>query len=408
MARNSIFDNLLTAIRTAVYGKDVREAIASSIEMCYDSASGDVALDAAQRANLAADRADTITDEVEDKLADLDDGLVNLDNIVKVSTDPPTEEQNKIWVQTQDDTEYRIPTFAAYEELWSEFQDIRATYESGNGGIKTITENPSYNNPNNRWEREYIVTFANDETTTFHVNDGQTGAQGPTDRVVGTDIFYHAAEVDSLGNLVSVPPTGVWSDQIPTLASGEYLWTQTVVRYSSGARAYIYGISRNGIDGSGAVNSVAIGSNGTVLTGDIKLPIDSAPTSGSGNLMTSGDIYQALQGMLTDASLSGIPTAPTAASGTNTQQVATTAFVQTALSEKNEAMVLHVTTSVSTVTFRNSSITQDTFCYINSTGGNVITWTTTNADGGTLTLNISGLSGSTSFDVIIFNTVAAS
>lgn len=61
--------------------------------------------------------------------------------------------------------------------------------------------------------------------------------------------------------------------------------------------------------------------------------IDNAPTENSTNLVTSGGVYDALEtkAPLASPALTGTPTAPTAAAGTNTTQIATTAFVQTAL-----------------------------------------------------------------------------
>ena len=78
----------------------------------------------------------------------------------------------------------------------------------------------------------------------------------------------------------------------------------------------------------------------TTLTGILKgngskvgvQPVDVTPSSGSPNPITSGGVYNALSGKapINSPDFSGTPTAPTAVSGTNTTQIATTAFVQDA------------------------------------------------------------------------------
>lgn len=59
------------------------------------------------------------------------------------------------------------------------------------------------------------------------------------------------------------------------------------------------------------------------------LGIDTSPTSGSGLPVTSGGVFTALglKAPLASPALTGTPTAPTATVGTNTTQIATTAFV---------------------------------------------------------------------------------
>jgi len=71
----------------------------------------------------------------------------------------------------------------------------------------------------------------------------------------------------------------------------------------------------------------------TTTNGRVRL--DSTPTSGSGNALTSGGAYTALstKAPLASPALTGTPTAPTAAAGTNTTQIATTAFVQNEIAD---------------------------------------------------------------------------
>lgn len=401
MAASSTFTNLVKQIRNAIYGKDVREAIANAIEICYDSSSGDVALDAADRANQAAANANTISATIDGKLSDIDNGLMNLNNIVKVSDEEPVEDQNKIWVQRNDTTEYKIPTFAAYEELWSRFQNISAIYQNGHGGVESITKNNSYSNPQDPLEREFVIDYSDGTSSTIHIRDGETGPRGPRDIVTNVAIWYASGEVN--GVFTGQPPVDGWQNTVPEIDPGKHLWIRTVLTYESGAESYIYSLSRMGVNGTGAVNSVAIGQNGTLLDQDVKLPIDSVPTANSGNLMTSGDIYIALQQVLLSPALSGTPTAPTAADGDNSQQIATTAFVSAALDAfPFSCKRLHVTMTSSPFVYQSADISENTYCLINGAGSTALAWSTS---AGTLTITSSSLpSGGRSFDVVLVNT----
>lgn len=61
--------------------------------------------------------------------------------------------------------------------------------------------------------------------------------------------------------------------------------------------------------------------------------VDTTPTASSTKMVTSGGVHSALElkAPLASPSLTGVPTAPTAAVGTDTTQIATTAFVQAAV-----------------------------------------------------------------------------
>lgn len=88
-------------------------------------------------------------------------------------------------------------------------------------------------------------------------------------------------------------------------------------------------------------NPVASGGVFTALAGkQDSLTIDASPTLNSTNPVQSGGTASALalKAPLASPALTGEPTAPTATAGTNTTQIATTAFVQTAISGKQDAL----------------------------------------------------------------------
>lgn len=142
---------------------------------------------------------------------------------------------------------------------------------------------------------------------------------------------------------------------------------------------------------SGGVYS-ALGSKQNTLT------FDSTPTSASTNPVTSEGIKTALdlKASLASPALTGTPTAPTAAVGTSTTQIATTAFVTS-----HEPFTITGTFNQgNSKTFTDSRIDSDHWQVIEITFGTPKyitgsgTWTTNSANH-TLTLNITATASTT-------------
>lgn len=76
-----------------------------------------------------------------------------------------------------------------------------------------------------------------------------TGPIGPGPVMLGQEVAFQVSRD------YQQIPTGVWHSQIPSMAQKEYLWSRTTVHYDSGD-VVLYGVSRNGADGMGAVVSV--------------------------------------------------------------------------------------------------------------------------------------------------------
>lgn len=418
MAIDTEITRNIERVRNATYGKDVREAIARGLELCYGYTSGATADEAAQRANAAAEAVEGLISESQRAVDEAQDAIADLDHIIEVSETTPTYSTNKIWIQPQDNTEYKVATFAAYEALWERMNEVNATYEQGHGGITSIQLDSEYDNSENELRKRYIINYSDGTTGEFFVEDGPTGPVGPIDQIQGTKIYYKKVASNSF---TPTPPTS-YSDNLPTLDAGDYLWTITEITYTSGTKAYIYGLTRmglngrDGVDGSGAVNSVAIGTDGETLVGDVHLPIDDAPTSNSKNLLTSGAIYTALQnaGSLNSPAFTGTPTAPTPPEGNNSTRLATTAFVQNALESRDaSAKQITVTMNESQLVYVNSFITDDTvvvaFADIDySKFQTPIFWETSSDNGGQLILTTEIAPTETViFKVLLMNTVDA-
>ena len=80
---------------------------------------------------------------------------------------------------------------------------------------------------------------------------GEKGDTGAPATLVSTEIVYQSSDS---GTII---PSGTWSTSIPVVAQGKYLWKRTTRKFNSGEPEFSYDVNRMGIDGTGAVSSVA-------------------------------------------------------------------------------------------------------------------------------------------------------
>lgn len=80
---------------------------------------------------------------------------------------------------------------------------------------------------------------------------GEQGNTGSPATLTSSQVTY---QVGSSGTVI---PSGNWSTSIPVVTPGQYLWTRNVIQFNTGNAITSYSVSRFGIDGSGAVSSVA-------------------------------------------------------------------------------------------------------------------------------------------------------
>lgn len=204
------------------------------------------------------------------------------------------------------------------------------SYADGHGGIQSITWETSGESGDGQLHTA-TIHYADATTSTFSIRDGYKGDQGDTwyfyiryssdlptsdadmsitpDNYIG--VYYGTASTapthyteytwykwkgekgdtgdpcliqsQSVTYLSSasgtVVPEGSWQTNIPTVAPGYYLWSRTRITYNDGTVTTTYSVSRNGIDGSGAVSSVNKISPDT--NGDIPLTASDIPTGDS-------------------------------------------------------------------------------------------------------------------------------
>lgn len=94
------------------------------------------------------------------------------------------------------------------------------------------------------------------------------GKQGDQGEPGSLDLASVQYQVSTSGTVV---PSGAWSNSIPSVPQGRYLWTRVMLQFNQGADKEItfYSVSRIGVDGTGtgtvtSVNGVSPNSNGDV------------------------------------------------------------------------------------------------------------------------------------------------
>ena len=134
---------------------------------------------------------------------------------------------------------------------------------------------------------------ATTEITLTNVNDGVDGAQGPQgpkgdrgeDGIAGKDGVGLKSTVVTYGLSTSetTPPTS-WTEQVPALTKGKYLWTKTVWTYTDGTSETGYQktyIARDGNDGNdGIPGKDGVGIKTTTITYASSTSGTTKPTSG--------------------------------------------------------------------------------------------------------------------------------
>lgn len=80
---------------------------------------------------------------------------------------------------------------------------------------------------------------------------GERGETGAPATLVSSQVTYQT------GDTGTVIPSGNWLTAIPAVPAGKYLWTRQVLQFNTGSAITSYSVARFGIDGTGAVSSVA-------------------------------------------------------------------------------------------------------------------------------------------------------
>lgn len=83
-------------------------------------------------------------------------------------------------------------------------------------------------------------------------NTGSKGDTGTSVTISSTSVTYQASTSGT------TTPTGTWSTTVPTVTKGQYLWTKTVVTYSTGTSTTSYSVAYEGTNGNNGNDGATI------------------------------------------------------------------------------------------------------------------------------------------------------
>lgn len=120
---------------------------------------------------------------------------------------------------------------------------------------KPTASSSSFGDVPDDWMGIYVGTSTTAPTSyssyKWYQIKGEKGDPGDPATLVSSTITYQ------VGDSGTVIPSGSWSSIVPAVTPGRYLWTRQVLQFNTGNPVTSYSVSRFGIDGSGAVSTVA-------------------------------------------------------------------------------------------------------------------------------------------------------
>ena len=97
----------------------------------------------------------------------------------------------------------------------------------------------------------------------------KAGSNGTSVTVNSTSVTYQ------VGSSGTTKPTGEWSSTVPSVGTGKYLWTKTVVTYSDGKSTEAYSVSYQGTNGT---NGTSVTVSSTSVTYQVSSSGTTTPT----------------------------------------------------------------------------------------------------------------------------------
>lgn len=97
------------------------------------------------------------------------------------------------------------------------------------------------------WTRTTIKYTSGSDSVSYSVAaHGQTGGQGAAGRGISSTVVEY-----QVGTSGTSAPTGTWSTSpVATTAQGQYLWTRTTIKYTSGSNSVSYSVAAHGTTGA--------------------------------------------------------------------------------------------------------------------------------------------------------------
>lgn len=134
---------------------------------------------------------------------------------------------------------------------------VTASVTNNGTASPTITFTVAANTVKDSCEVTIPITVSDDVefTKKFAIGVAKTGAKGDK----GDNITIASKSVTyQTSSIGTTAPTGTWSDTVPSVSSGQYLWTKTYVKYSDGTETVAYGVAYKGTNGTNGADAITI------------------------------------------------------------------------------------------------------------------------------------------------------
>lgn len=137
-------------------------------------------------------------------------------------------------------------------------QSTSGTEAPSTGWQNTI---PTVTQGNFLWTKTYTTYTSGDPTTSYSVSKvGQDGKPGSAGRGIQSTVIEYQKSSSGTN-----PPTGGWSASPVETVAGEYLWTRTTTKYTSGSDTVSYAVAAHGTNGQDAITIGITSDNGTIF-----------------------------------------------------------------------------------------------------------------------------------------------
>lgn len=218
---------------------------------------------------MAVDRIEGLANFITDTSASIAAIELQQDSITtKVSSLEKTT-VNKVQVQYALGDTLTTPPTAGWSETAPEWQAGKYMWQ------KTVT---TYSDGATKESKATCIQGAKGETGASGTDgkDGTNGTNGKNGNdgrgIASTVITYQASSSGT------TTPTGTWQSTIPTVTAGHYLWTKTVINYTSGEPTTSYSVSMMGKAGANGKNGTSISITSKSVTYQIGTSGTTTPT----------------------------------------------------------------------------------------------------------------------------------
>lgn len=227
---------------------------------------GQINADFITTGTMSVDRIESLANFITDTSASIAAIELQQDNITTKISSLEKTTVNKVQVQyALGDTSTTPPT-TGWSETAPEWQAGKYMWQ------KTVT---TYSDGATKESKATCIQGAKGETGASGTDgkDGTNGKNGNDGRGIASTVITYQASSSG-----TTTPTGTWQSTIPTVTAGHYLWTKTVINYTSGEPTTSYSVSMMGKAGANGKNGTSISITSKSVTYQIGTSGTTTPT----------------------------------------------------------------------------------------------------------------------------------